>query len=363
MFENIAISLTPKCRQFPKPIVVGFLILLFSIQALLSAEISFFQPADAETACSVQISGTVVPGDYEKFESVLIENGWYDPNNDYPPYDSRGREICLNSPGGAFVDGIQISRLVRKVGAATYIENGKECFSVCAIIFMSGATIAEEGGEGYHNRTLHVGGRLGFHAPYYVKSALANLESEELAQLIDIYRLFVVELIAQSRIIAPDSVFPATPASLLEQLMNAGPDQMVEVDTIDEIGRWNIAITGFDGFDYAGAGATFGQLCVNWSSWIFDKKSRNEPGDVRLSLNEIDLTRYPDYQRNILEKIKIYRYTYWEYIPAYCDMGFLSDKTVFLSLVDNQRGVEFPWWRIPSFLALPPETKLRSLLN
>src|SRR5262245_30641935 len=85
--------------------------------------------------------------------------------------------LCLNSPGGNFMEGLRIAKYLLTVAAdhevTTYVENGAACYSACALIFLAGR-FNDRGGETYPARFLHVGGRLGFHAPYIDPSDLED---------------------------------------------------------------------------------------------------------------------------------------------------------------------------------------------
>ncbi|OWV63041.1 hypothetical protein [Mameliella alba] len=111
--------------------------------------------------CTHRFDGQVAKGDLDAFKAL--------------PTDPQV-VVCLDSPGGSFLEGIAIGEYIRQVGIGTRLEAGTTCESACSIIFMSGTYIADEvefGNPddeswqlGHHPwRTMHPTARLGLHAP------------------------------------------------------------------------------------------------------------------------------------------------------------------------------------------------------
>lgn len=71
--------------------------------------------------------------------------------------------LCLNSPGGSLVAGLEIARFANQEIIRTVIRSDATCLSACAIAFLGGAGAI--GMWSYPSRTLYPGGDLGFHAP------------------------------------------------------------------------------------------------------------------------------------------------------------------------------------------------------
>jgi hypothetical protein len=111
----------------------------------------------------VRLSGPIVPGDNKKLESALDTVG---PRG-VPSDHALGRyrtTLCLNSPGGSYSEGLQIANFLLEQHFRTMIEPNAICYSACALIFMAGNWTFE--GQYFSDRTLHVTGQLGLHAPY-----------------------------------------------------------------------------------------------------------------------------------------------------------------------------------------------------
>jgi hypothetical protein len=127
--------------------------------AALSAEISKVNVPGSK--CHLKLTGRIEVGDLERLKIAVPrranrgDRSWDDP------------VLCLNSPAGAFEEGVSISEYVLERAVGTAVLAGDECYSSCALIFMAG-TRWEGDGDGFRSRTLHVLGKLGFHAPYCI---------------------------------------------------------------------------------------------------------------------------------------------------------------------------------------------------
>src|SRR5262245_40573418 len=70
--------------------------------------------------CEMKIQGTIVPGDFKKFEAEL---------------DTK-TSVCLNSPGGSYLDGLQLFEHFSANRIGTAVDNSDTCLSARAIAFM-----------------------------------------------------------------------------------------------------------------------------------------------------------------------------------------------------------------------------------
>ncbi len=70
--------------------------------------------------------------------------------------------LCLDSPGGSLIEGLQMARFFRSYGVPTRVRDGDSCMSACAVAFMGGTEMAEGAPL---DRAIHARARLGFHAP------------------------------------------------------------------------------------------------------------------------------------------------------------------------------------------------------
>jgi uncharacterized protein YecT (DUF1311 family) len=105
----------------------------------------------------VSIRGPIEAGDGDKFETVV-----------------RGLDrasVILQSPGGLLKEGLHIGATIRVEGFTTMVAAGHECYSACALIWVSGV-----------RRYMSDTSLIGFHAAYreengeYRESGVANAE-------------------------------------------------------------------------------------------------------------------------------------------------------------------------------------------
>jgi hypothetical protein len=132
---------------------------LLVVVALLGGELGQGRAADIQTSqdtpCAFKLDGTITSGDHDRLAAVIA-------GSRLDPLDDRTTALCLKSPGGSYTEGLKISELIYNRGISTIVVDGTECFSACALIFMSG--VLPDRAVPY--RKLSGGGLLGFHAPY-----------------------------------------------------------------------------------------------------------------------------------------------------------------------------------------------------
>src|ERR1700731_1120361 len=78
-------------------------------------------------SCELRLPGPIEPGDLGRLKAALPA--------DFDPVMKAGPTICLNSPGGDFIEGLRIAEYVSN-GISTEIEKGAECKSACGWIFL-----------------------------------------------------------------------------------------------------------------------------------------------------------------------------------------------------------------------------------
>jgi hypothetical protein len=134
----------------------------------------------------------------------------------------------------------------------TYVMNRVECYSACGLIFLAGL-INDRGGEEYPSRYLHVGGRLGFHAPYLVEPAEPDDQKYSRRDMANVFKLAIrsvtdaIELFDRRTTGGPglnDDNRPWVNASLFIEMLRKGPDEMFAIDTVGKSGRWGIKLVG-----------------------------------------------------------------------------------------------------------------------
>jgi uncharacterized protein YecT (DUF1311 family) len=198
---------------------------------------------DVDKPCQITVAGKIVPGDFARLKAAL--------GNDYEP-SFAGPTMCLNSPGGDFVEALKVADFVSKGISTTVGENAK-CISACAWIFMAGTSLAT-GGVRTWTRIMDAKAALAFHAPYldpasFVNSPGSNVQTT-IADTIAAYNQAVAELAKGLLHVAQRYDSPATsplvPSSLLaEALLHVGPDDLLRIDTVQSAVRWGINVGGY----------------------------------------------------------------------------------------------------------------------
>lgn len=153
-------SLRKKISNFK---MLGVTITLLTLCQLASAAeiiklqpgIDYWELSGDEMGCYYELSGSIETGDAAKLSNLLAE---------LPGYREQSVRICLDSPGGNYLEGVRLAALINKERLATRLKPGARCESACAIAFMAGTSGSPEGTPRV-DRKIHPTAKLGFHAP------------------------------------------------------------------------------------------------------------------------------------------------------------------------------------------------------
>lgn len=207
---------------------------------------------------AVDMEGPILQGDAQKLEAFLDQLSVEDCSTTGPQdfefeATMKGdRVIRLNSGGGALAAAIELGRVFRERHIRTEILAGQECLSACAVAFMSGHIGWFEVGT-EPMRSLHAGGRIGFHRPYLEGSVIALseeviavLSAAELEQLVnsEVQSSFDAANAVLREMIAGDPL-AWDPDLLVRMLTAAGRDDAgnqhyVSPETVGDLVRWGI---------------------------------------------------------------------------------------------------------------------------
>ena len=159
---------------------------------------SFGAAAQAEEV-RVFLSGEITRADMDSAEvlSRLLQSG---------KQRISGNTVWLASNGGDIDTGMDLGRLLRKLGIFTFIGKNDQCLSACVFAFMGG----ERRG---------VAGRLGIHRPYFSHTQDSPDRSGKFRHLQRVVKGYVEEM--------------DFPASLYEAIMLAPPESMQIVAPAD----------------------------------------------------------------------------------------------------------------------------------
>jgi hypothetical protein len=207
-------------------------------------------------SCHIRLSGPIATGDAKRIETIVNSDEARRPIKIDDSSEHR-TVLCLDSPGGSYVEGLRLMNLMRDKGIGTVIERNAGCFSACALVFMAGQ-IEEEEALTFPWRHLHFGGRLGFHAPYY-KTDKETYQKEEVQQLID-------GLILTTSWLLQNSERSSIPVSLIAEMLRYGPSGSLNVDNVLRAGRWNITPYG-SSIPISATERSANYLCQNQYVW------------------------------------------------------------------------------------------------
>jgi hypothetical protein len=298
--------------------------LLFSTPVALSAEIG----PGSSPACQLKLDGAIEAGDGDKLSAAL------DTLGSSGGFDSRTVSLCLNSLGGNYDEALKlIMVLLKHTNVATIVDRGAECYSACAFLFLAGNTQRSEDGELAPDRTLDVGGTLGFHAPY-LKTAGAG--TDVAAATTENFRRGV-SAIAKLLEIDRRELFPR---GLLGKALQVGPNELLYVDTIEKVGVWSIKLKGYKP-PAALTSRMLDQACRNKDMWTnFSHSVLGRPADDPETLHGLRQSDFPEI-RGSDAPIKMSQGKYRESLDLFgyeatnmCIVDVFADanNTLFLSL-------------------------------
>lgn len=206
--------------------------LLFVGTAANAADIRLVQAAD----CRVKIEGEISRGDAARLTALsghlLVHNG----------ESTSGSVLCLDSPGGSVIEGLEMARFILENGVSTYIGDEATCASICAIMFMMGNY---QGGEvAGLSRSMHYRAQLGFHRPYLQADEARSYTSGDIE---GVYRLgletvFDILTLANSR--EPWGAARMIEPELMAKITGTPRSEMFYVTTLEEVERWRIFLDG-----------------------------------------------------------------------------------------------------------------------
>ncbi len=236
-------------RSIPSRVSVLSLLLAAVVMGFVaparSAEIRLGSSSD----CRISLDGPIEAGDADRLAAAF----------DAAPPGDEHVTLCLNSPGGSYGEGLEMIELVlKRTNVATVVDQGAQCFSACAFLFLAGNTPVSEDGEMAPDRTLDVRATLGFHAPYMKGGTAAKLPEANAES----YRRGV-HAIARMLEIDRRELFPR---GLLAKALQVGPDYLLYIDTIEKAGVWSIKLKGYRAPEPL-TDAMLDQACRNKDIW------------------------------------------------------------------------------------------------
>ncbi|TFF19797.1 hypothetical protein E3C22_19140 [Jiella endophytica] len=217
-----------RCGSMPAILFAGATALLAA--TLPSGAADFRLVRDAFSASRqdpvIELSGVIGKGDAAKL-ATLVDTLCRTNDCDI---QNTAAMLSLNSPGGAFTEGIAIAETMREKNVAAIVEEGHVCLSACALTWLGGSSFHATGGVGtYVDRYVEPGGRIGFHSPYISPAAIAALpEAERLDTQANGLRLGISTLV---RFLANYNVDPL----VIDRIVAMGPDDVMAIETVADV--------------------------------------------------------------------------------------------------------------------------------
>lgn len=150
--------------------------------------------------------------------------------------------ICLDSPGGDVTEGVKLAEFFYTNGVGTVIEDGAECYSMCAIMFMMG--IAQGPEVTFVNRKLHINGKLGFHRPYLSLTTESLVSTKVLAVAHDVALENMSKIMVLANNLVPWSNSTMMRPDLIQEMLKHIGNDFFYIDTVEKAGRFEIELVG-----------------------------------------------------------------------------------------------------------------------
>lgn len=221
---------------------------------------SAFEDGGSRSKLVIVLEGEIVAGDAQKVENEILAKGFTSGD------DSIDLVISLNSQGGSFAEGVALAKLFHSRAVGTYVADGNECLSACAVAFMGGTR--HQTNFKVRDRTIATQARLGFHAPSLLVANGDELVSSRLLEKAYSVALETIGSIIDSEIELGMS------RSLIQSMVSTPPDDMYVVDTVNDLGRWEIDLEFIPPAGIPGK-AELANLCLNYSRWESDRAVKN----------------------------------------------------------------------------------------
>lgn len=237
--------------------------------------------------CDVMLDGVIGSGDTEKLIQFAKINKLIDPEG----YDI-GYALCLNSPGGSLNEALKLAKYFQKEVVTTVINQNDACLSACSIAFMFGTQA--EGDFIGSKRAMHYTARLGFHRPSLSIPNRADYTDEQIDKALKVVLDSVVNLLIEANQVFFGHSQPIMTADLIEKMFDHEGDDFYEINTVDQVGRWNIEVLGWKAPDRLELHHAH-NACMNILSWPVGLASNYRPLDFA---SGIEITGFEAFQYN-----------------------------------------------------------------
>jgi hypothetical protein len=215
------------------PLVVFIGLILLQVNTAFGAEI---RKSEKKT-CVLSLDGEIVPGDFSRLVDIAAKE-FLGVDGESSARDT----ICLNSPGGNVSEGVKLAEFFHKNGIGTVIDEGAECYSMCAIMFMMG--IAQGPEVTFVNRKLHITGKLGFHRPFLALGEESLISTKALAIAHDVALEDMSKIMLLANNLVPWSNSTMMRPDLIQEMLSRVGNDFFYIDTVEKAGRFEIELLG-----------------------------------------------------------------------------------------------------------------------
>lgn len=204
----------------------------------------------------LKLNGQITRGDLDRLKAV-VQDPTLMPKKPHQAHTV----LHLNSDGGNLKEGLNIVDYILGSSTSTVLDAKARCFSACALIFMAGNYVYRDVDI---RRSMHVTASLGFHAPY-VRVETDFGYNKAIRQLARMFKLFGKQGYAAN-------AKPLMRQSLQLALLSKGPEEELNIDTINKAGRWDIELFGYRAPDKITRQHLW-STCVNALAWRYEVES------------------------------------------------------------------------------------------
>jgi hypothetical protein len=124
---------------------------------------------------------------------------------------------------------------------------------------------------------------LGFHAPYIDVEDTASFSGKELEEIVSQTNLLIADLIRFGSYMSYTQYKPSFSLSLLGELLAVGSSEIMLIDTVEEVARWDIDLYGHRG-KFLLSEVEVAQVCLNFQAWSLDQPSEQAEDELFLPL-------------------------------------------------------------------------------
>lgn len=292
---------------------------------------------DTEIICNVMLEGDIEDGDLERLKQALGTLKRKHPD--------KTPRLCLSSPGGSYSEGLAIARHLIEEAVGTAVPAGAGCYSACSVIFMGGSFPW----KGEINRFLHVGGDVGFHAPFIPSLPDRRYSEAELRLYFDGGVSSITELMK----IGVGNEVKRFPPELLAEMLQQGPSQLFAIDTVGKAIRFRVSLYGASA-PPAVDERSLCNACVNMKYGAYERYGAGGDSDLCKSPGRIERRRHPKGLRIV-----------YEVAPrgGSCQIDVAQDGLTVTGWM-YQPDLQGEWWEgleLSYWFLYPPNTPLAAL--